>query len=424
MPSTSRYYCSGVFLMAASASVVAASEHRDNPNFKTRLGVPCLTIDLGKLDCDQFGLLGMTDQEVQELKDNCPCACNTDINCGEDEEEKKEARGTKPSPLLKGAADDSNTIHEANIDETEKAPATSESEPTSPPSKAPATSEPTSPPSKAPVTSEPTSPTSKAPMTSEPTSPPSKAPMTSEPTKFPPSTEDQQTTENTASVASPNKVPTFLPTAAPTFLPTSAPTTNSPTLRPNPSLNKGEETKEKETVDVTEVSDEKKEEASLAPTAPEASTAPEAPEQDVVDLLPKKTTMDEQPATTSSSIISPSPTPEADEDTMFIPYNFDENFSALTRTADNNDSLSKTAAIFIVFAALIVVAFAAHHFYKEYGGDTSSNKALDKSEKYNSYGDSDGTVSEDGSIANTQSDERENPAAKIASAKGAEGILV
>ena len=261
-------------------------------------------------------------------------------------------------------------------------------------------------------------------MTSEPTSPPSKAPMTSEPTKFPPSTEDQETTENKASVASPNKVPTFLPTAAPTFLPTSAPTTNSPTLRPNPSMNKGEETKEKETVDVTEVSDEKKEEASLAPTAPEASTAPEAPEQDVVDLLPKITTMDKQPATTSSSIISPSPTPEADEDTMFIPYNFDENFSALTRTADNNDSLSKTAAIFIVFAALIVVAFAAHHFYKEYGGDTSSNKALDKSEKYNSYGDSDGTVSEDGSIANTQSDERENPAAKIASAKGAEGILV
>ena len=340
MPSTSRYYCSGIFLMAASASVVAASEHRDNPNFKTRLGVPCIAIDLGKLDCDQFGLLGMTDQEVQELKDNCPCACNADINCGEGEEEKEEARGTKPSPLLKGAADNGYTIHKASIDETEKAPATSE--PTS-------------------------------------TSPPSKAPMISEPTKFPPSTEDQQTTENTASVASPNKVPTFLPTAAPTFLPTSAPTTNRPTLRPNP-------------VDVTEVSDEKKEEASLAPTAPEASTAPEAPEQDVVDLLPKKTTMDEQPATTSSSIISPSPTPKADEDTMFIPYNFDENFSALTRTAGNNDSLSKTTVIFIVFAALFVVAFAAHHFYKKYGGDASSNKALDKSEIYNSYGDSDGTV--------------------------------
>ena len=109
--------------------------------------------------------------------------------------------------------------------------------------------------------------------------------------------------------------------------------------------------------------------------------------------------MDEQPATTSSSIIFPSPTPEADEDTM-TPNNFDKNFSV--PTAENNDSLSKTAVIFIVFtvfAVLIVVAFAAH-FYKKYGGDVSSNKARDKSERHNSYDDSDGTVSEDGSNSN------------------------
>ena len=86
------------------ASVVAASEHSDNPNFKTRLGVPCATIALGKLDCDQFGVLGMTDQEVQELKDNCPCACNTDIDCGEGGDEKEKASGTKPPPLLKEGA--------------------------------------------------------------------------------------------------------------------------------------------------------------------------------------------------------------------------------------------------------------------------------------------------------------------------------
>ena len=111
MPSTSRYYCSGIFLMAASASVVAASEHRDNPNFKTRLGVPCFAIDLGKLDCDQFGLLGMTDQEVQELKDNCPCACNTDINCGEGEEEKEETHGTKPKGSKKASKE---TVNDAS----------------------------------------------------------------------------------------------------------------------------------------------------------------------------------------------------------------------------------------------------------------------------------------------------------------------
>ena len=64
---------------------------KDNPDFKTRLGVACFAIDLGKLNCDQFGVLGMTDQEVQELKDNCPCACNADIDCGEGEEEKEEA---------------------------------------------------------------------------------------------------------------------------------------------------------------------------------------------------------------------------------------------------------------------------------------------------------------------------------------------
>jgi hypothetical protein len=99
-----------------------------------------------------------------------------------------------------------------------------------------------------------------------------------------------------------------------------------------------------------------------------------------------------------------------------------KNFSV--PTADNNASLSKTAVIFIVFAALIVVAFAAHHFYKKYGGDASSNKARDKSERHNSYDDSDGTVSEDGGISIAQSDESEHPAAKTASAGGAEGIEV
>ena len=88
-----------------------AATKKDNPNFKTRLGVPCIAIDLGKLDCDQFVLLGMTDQEVQELKDNCPCACNTDINCGEDEEEKEETHGTKPKGSKKASKE---TVEDAS----------------------------------------------------------------------------------------------------------------------------------------------------------------------------------------------------------------------------------------------------------------------------------------------------------------------
>ena len=78
LPSSSSFLqCAAVLLMASASCVTAAL---DNPAFTTRLGIPCTTSVTGNLDCRQFGVLGMTDLEVQELIDNCPCACK-DIQC-------------------------------------------------------------------------------------------------------------------------------------------------------------------------------------------------------------------------------------------------------------------------------------------------------------------------------------------------------
>lgn len=82
-PSSLLLRCAAVLFFLASASCVSAAV--DNPAFKTRLGIPCTTIEAGGLDCRQFGLLGMTDREVQELVDNCPCACK-DFQCNATEE--------------------------------------------------------------------------------------------------------------------------------------------------------------------------------------------------------------------------------------------------------------------------------------------------------------------------------------------------
>ena len=81
--SPSSFVCCAAVLFLASASGVTAAV--DNPAFKTRLGIPCTTIAAGGLDCRQFGLLGMTDREVQELVNNCPCACK-DSQCNATEE--------------------------------------------------------------------------------------------------------------------------------------------------------------------------------------------------------------------------------------------------------------------------------------------------------------------------------------------------
>mmetsp|Transcript_35428 Transcript_35428/g.71799 ORF Transcript_35428/g.71799 Transcript_35428/m.71799 type:complete len:103 (-) Transcript_35428:1820-2128(-) len=53
---------------------------RDDPSYKTRLGIPCSTIAIGRFECRRFTLLSMTDAEVQELIDSCPCSCG--IECG------------------------------------------------------------------------------------------------------------------------------------------------------------------------------------------------------------------------------------------------------------------------------------------------------------------------------------------------------
>lgn len=202
-PSPSSFLRCAAVLLIASASCVTAAV--DNPAFKTRLGIPCTTIAAGGLDCRRFGLLGMTDREVQELVNNCPCACK-DSQCNATEENMIK---TKPLSvdMIKETATPGYTIQQ----EAESTDQTEDDE----------------------VLSE----------------------------------KIESSTATDAPVPTKTNAPTTSPTASPTSSPTRVPTaktTESPSLRSNPSLvEEEEETVEQEVVAVVPEAVEEEEEVDL-----------------------------------------------------------------------------------------------------------------------------------------------------------------
>ena len=69
-----------VFGWPVTASRTCGPSCQDDINYKSPHGIPCLTIAREGLNCQHFGVLGMTDSAVKELLESCPCACG--VGCG------------------------------------------------------------------------------------------------------------------------------------------------------------------------------------------------------------------------------------------------------------------------------------------------------------------------------------------------------
>ena len=275
--------CAAVLFLASASGVTAAV---DNPAFKTRLGIPCTTIAAGGLDSRQFGLLGMTDREVQELVNNCPCACK-DCQCNA-----TEGNMIKTKPLsvdmIKEIATPGYTIQQEaeSTDQTEN--------------------------------------------------------------EVLPENIESSTTPD-APVPTKTNAPTASPTAAPTSSPTRAPTaktTKSPSLRSNPSLIEDEEgSVEQEVVAVVQEAVQEEEEEEVDLLKKEATKEEQSGTSTTTATTTTATTSLSSPKQEANDDMMPV-TPN-DNDSYFVPP---ETSGRVSKTAVNFIvSVSMLVAAFIAF---------------------------------------------------------------------------